>query len=379
MNYGISKKIQDVLKFRPGTGSDEDNEIFSWTTGWVKAFENSRAEDMLVFINNATRFTAAYYKAGKREIGKFERIAHVAVKQTLYHSYYNPLAVEKYLEMDPATTFSTNSSPVRRGWLSNAAMNLGVLVPQSVLRDKKNNVSSFSFSTEFNHMHSFKEPRGKKDTGNPTTPFNLMAEKIHDLTGIDPLVNRVFVFELTQDLHIYKTVRKVIVPSWMKFDDFHILIQFLNKWWNYHLYGFEFYGEASRFPEINLMPIKDDLTDQEDRRILTEGRTLDEFFPEYSEMTYKYDYGDGWEINVKLLEVLDDYRGRLPFLIEADGAAPPEDVGGIGGFIEFRNAFLNPSDPEHESVREWAESWKSELSYFEKIPQELYRFRQDYL
>jgi len=41
---------------------------------------------MLVFINNATRFTAAYYKAGKREIGKFERIAHVAVKQTLYHS-----------------------------------------------------------------------------------------------------------------------------------------------------------------------------------------------------------------------------------------------------------------------------------------------------
>jgi len=34
--------------------------------------------------------------------------------------------------------------------------------------------------------------------------------------------------------------------------------------------------------------------------------------------------------------------------------APPEDVGGIGGFLNFREIMLNPSHPEYMEMKEWA-------------------------
>ena len=44
-----------------------------------------------------------------------------------------------------------------------------------------------------------------------------------------------------------------------------------------------------------------------------------------------------------------------PQVLEGEGACPPEDVGGIGGYEEFLEAWNDPRHPEHDSVREWGE------------------------
>ena len=44
-----------------------------------------------------------------------------------------------------------------------------------------------------------------------------------------------------------------------------------------------------------------------------------------------------------------------PQVLEGEGACPPEDVGGIGGYEEFLKAWNDPKHPEHDSVREWGE------------------------
>ncbi|MHC2275448.1 hypothetical protein ACVME8_002059 [Bradyrhizobium diazoefficiens] len=43
----------------------------------------------------------------------------------------------------------------------------------------------------------------------------------------------------------------------------------------------------------------------------------------------------------------------LPFLPEAAGRCPPEDVGGAPGYAEYLDAISDPAHPAHEHMRLW--------------------------
>ncbi|WP_345789159.1 plasmid pRiA4b ORF-3 family protein [Pelotomaculum propionicicum] len=45
-----------------------------------------------------------------------------------------------------------------------------------------------------------------------------------------------------------------------------------------------------------------------------------------------------------------------PQILAGEGACPPEDVGGLGGYEEFLEAWNDPNHPEHEAMRQWGES-----------------------
>jgi hypothetical protein len=47
-----------------------------------------------------------------------------------------------------------------------------------------------------------------------------------------------------------------------------------------------------------------------------------------------------------------DDRGA-PFLLEAAGRCPPEDVGGAPGYAEYLDAISDTAHPEHEQMRLW--------------------------
>ena len=79
-------------------------------------------------------------------------------------------------------------------------------------------------------------------------------------------------------------------------------------------------------------------------------------------MIYTYDMGDNWEHQIQLIRVIDDHDEESPYLLEASGQTPPEDVGGIVGFINFREIMMNPNHPEFEEMKEWAKYWTFELS-----------------
>lgn len=71
-------------------------------------------------------------------------------------------------------------------------------------------------------------------------------------------------------------------------------------------------------------------------------------------LNYDYDFGDGWEHEIRLekrLPALADEQ--LPRCLHAVGFCPPEDVGGIPGFAEFLQALNDPQHPEHEHSCSW--------------------------
>jgi len=58
-------------------------------------------------------------------------------------------------------------------------------------------------------------------------------------------------------------------------------------------------------------------------------QALCEFFPENKKMSYIYDFGDNWVHEIELVQEIDAYDGEVPYLLEASGQTPPEDVGAL--------------------------------------------------
>lgn len=83
---------------------------------------------------------------------------------------------------------------------------------------------------------------------------------------------------------------------------------------------------------------------------------------------YTYDMGDNWEHEIKLVRIIDEHDDESPYLLEANGQTPPEDVGGVGGFIRFHEIMLNPQHPEYSETKEWAGYWTPELGAWSARP-----------
>lgn len=171
--------------------------------------------------------------------------------------------------------------------------------------------------------------------------------------------------------------RRVTIPAGVTFKRLHDTIQFSMDWRDYHLYEFEFKDEN--------LKITNDLESYEESKICKakfKGKKLnkkndhygfienilktsvrqpqtikiDKFIEKYKSIQYVYDFGDYWEHQIELEKIIDDYNVGYPIILEGEGACPPEDVGGIGGYEEFLLAWNDPKHPEHEIMKEWGES-----------------------
>jgi hypothetical protein len=48
-----------------------------------------------------------------------------------------------------------------------------------------------------------------------------------------------------------------------------------------------------------------------------------------------------------------DPKEKYPMCVEGERACPPEDCGGVWGYVDFLEAIRNPKHEEHESMLEW--------------------------
>jgi hypothetical protein len=70
---------------------------------------------------------------------------------------------------------------------------------------------------------------------------------------------------------------------------------------------------------------------------------------------YLYDFGDDWQHVIKLERWFENTdTADMPFLLEASGRCPPEDVGGPGGYAAFLTAIADASHPGHADALQWA-------------------------
>ena len=145
-----------------------------------------------------------------------------------------------------------------------------------------------------------------------------------------------------------KVWRRVDVPLSSTLLALHDIIQVTFGWMNSHLFEFEVGDRVYGDPMLD-----EDLFDQRVykarsirlKSLVTRG--VERFL-------YLYDFGDSWRHDISIESVRDgDADVDYPAFVGGERRGPPEDVGGVVGFMEFLEAALNPLHEEHQAMVRW--------------------------
>ena len=140
--------------------------------------------------------------------------------------------------------------------------------------------------------------------------------------------------------------RRILVPGSIKLPKLHDLLQLVMGWSDSHLHSFEVgkktYSLAhEEMEDLNIL----------DEQKYTLGRVLGESVREF---VYEYDFGDSWRHRIKVKPIAQPNTDWFyPLCIAGERGAPPDDVGGVTGYLEFLSAIRNPKHDEHESMLTW--------------------------
>lgn len=161
--------------------------------------------------------------------------------------------------------------------------------------------------------------------------------------------------------------RRLLVPSEITLDRLHDVIQIAMGWEDDHLHQFKL-GAAV----------------YSDSRMLGAGRVQKERAVRLSlvapglrsKLKYEYDFGDGWEHDI-LVEAIHppEPDKHYPVCVAGERACPPEDCGGVWGYVAKLEALQDPGDPDHEDVVDWmGEGFDPEEFDLDEVNKRLARF-----
>ena len=142
--------------------------------------------------------------------------------------------------------------------------------------------------------------------------------------------------------------RELDVPLSTTLEALHDIIQVVMGWSDCHLFEFvvgdRIYGDPG--PVFGI----------DERRIYkAKGIRLATLIDRgVKEFLYVYDFGDNWQHRVTVRDIRDgDADVEYPRFISGARRAPPEDVGGIGGFEAFLEAIADPEHEDHMQMLDW--------------------------
>lgn len=145
--------------------------------------------------------------------------------------------------------------------------------------------------------------------------------------------------------------RRLLIPATASLGWFHAVLQVAMGWTNSHLHQFICGERIYSEPRAELDQYEGDPP------VLNENKfTLKDILRDvHEELVYEYDFGDSWEHVVTLKKILpaDASAPASAVCVAGSGTCPPEDCGGIGGYMELVKALKNKKHPEHASMKEW--------------------------
>jgi hypothetical protein len=161
------------------------------------------------------------------------------------------------------------------------------------------------------------------------------------------LPQRIYVLRVTL-LDVEPLVwRELHVPSRISLERLDMLLQKAMGWTNSHLHQFiagrEVFGPT-------------DIDEEFAERVVNERQVALEDVARRPgcSFLYEYDFGDGWEHEVKVIgQYAANPNEKYPQCSAGERACPPEDCGGPHGYIELLEAISDESHERHDELSTW--------------------------
>jgi hypothetical protein len=184
----------------------------------------------------------------------------------------------------------------------------------------------------------------------------------------------VFLDDPTVAYRIKVSLQGVDPPIWRRLEipdcslcELHEIIQVAMGWEDYHLHAFTIGDDTYGDPDL-----------REDDSGFVSGRMVylsDLFTSAGQRFHYEYDFGDGWPHEILIEEIVGADEGTAhPRCLVGKRACPPEDVGGIPGYMDYLEALSDPDHEEHDACLQWRGEFDSEAFDLEVINRRLASF-----
>jgi len=158
--------------------------------------------------------------------------------------------------------------------------------------------------------------------------------------------------------------RRILVHRDITLRNLHRTLQTVMGWTNSHLHQF-------------VHPLKQNysLRSRVGTKIADENRTRlgDLIRAPGARLWYEYDFGDGWQHELVLEEVLLGDESFRQMCVAGQRHCPPEDCGGPHGFAELLEALTDAGRPDHTEVCEWLGDFVPESFSSEEVNRRLRR------
>jgi hypothetical protein len=339
----LTKKLADKLKISAAPMTAEDN-FYSWRANYVQ----ESGFRFVVFMNDASRFTVVINEAKVTKLKKLSELFIQTLRETFLALGVNQEVAERYIVELGEITYAKNSDRQKT-----AQLNKNAETAWWSLRDIRGDVELSVYANKTIYKESNSEE------------YFYPKEKMLELLGrygLPVRKCRAFDLKVRLDLDGKDAIRRLRVPANITFERLHKLLQKSFGWRNYHLYNFGLFKEWSKDyyakPDVELVLESDQYDAYEanpEAKSMT-GVRLSDYVPEYNKILYTYDYGDDWHHYIEVERFIDDCEEELPILLSGAGDAPPEDVGGPGGFGDFLEIIADPKHEDYEHITQWAKS-----------------------
>lgn len=148
------------------------------------------------------------------------------------------------------------------------------------------------------------------------------------------------------------TLRHVAPPVWRRMEvsadtklgKFHRILQAAMGWTDAHLHAYRVGEACYGIPDPDY---PDDMKNERHVR-------LDQIAGEGDKLIYEYDFGDGWEHELKIEKAFPaEAAVHYPRCTGGSRACPPEDCGGPPGYERLLGILSDTKHKEHKEIREW--------------------------
>ena len=158
--------------------------------------------------------------------------------------------------------------------------------------------------------------------------------------------------------------RRILVPRDITLGNLHRTLQTVMGWTNCHLHQFGRQRQRMTDPRSRV-----------GTKVADENRTkLGELiWAVGARLFYEYDFGDGWQHELLLEEVLFGEESFQQICVAGKRCCPPEDCGGPQGFAEILKALQAANHPNHAELCEWLGDFVPESFSVDEINRRLRR------